>query len=341
MQGERSAEVAVLNTEPRSALGIIASSLSLYWRYPWLFLALAALVVVPYQLIILAATGSGWLDQSSVAPGISFLISVADLALVTPLISALHIHAVVTVRAGEQPRISTVTRLGLAALPVVAAASIISWLGIGVGFFALIAPGVYLLLRWCVVAQVAAIEREGWSEALARSGTLASGHYLHVFVIIVLVGVVGFVPGFLGRLAFDDPAGLEPFIAGLVVQILVWSFTALTSALLYLDLRARRQRILAQGLPAPPSEQGPVLAPEPPPGEDPVLAQKPFDAVDAAWHGDSYSDEDRPLGWYVDPATANRLRYWGGDPPGWGKSIRMSRKMRRAIRTEEKNRDAS
>lgn len=337
MHGEGSSESAVLNTVPRSAVGLIASTLSLYRRYPWLFLVLAALVVVPYDLIVLALTGHGWMGGSSLSAGASFLVLVADVALIVPLVSALHVHAVVADRAGELPRIGTVTRLGLATLPVVAAASVMSFLGILAGCL-LIVPGIYLYFRWSVVAQVAAVEREGWSEALSRSGTLVSGHYLHVVVLTVLVGVIGFVPGFLARLAFGDSAGPGSFIAGLIIEVPVCSFTALATALLYFDLRARRQRLIAQGLPESSGEEDPVFPAEPSPGEDPALAPRPLDAVDAAWGAGSYSDEERPPGWYVDPTTANRLRFWGGHPSGWGMSIRMSLKMRRAIRKKEDER---
>ncbi|HET7444949.1 MAG TPA: hypothetical protein VFJ57_09860 [Solirubrobacterales bacterium] len=320
---------------PRSAPGLIASTFELYRRYPWLFLALAALVVIPYNLIFLAATGFGRLEDSSLAEAVGLSLLLLEIGLLTPLVSALHVHAVVAVRAGEQPRIGAVTRLGLAALPVVVAASLMAWLGIFAGFIALIVPGVYLFLRWFVVAQAAAIEREGWSDALERSATLVSGNYLHVFVLALIVFGIGFVFEFLGSHAFGDSTGPVSFLASIVVQVLVWSFTALATALLYFDLRARRQRAFAQGLPEASSGAVPVLAPEPPAGEDPVLASKPFDAVDAAWGAGSYSDEERPPGWYVDPTASNRLRYWGADPPGWSKSIRMSRKMRRAIRSEE------
>lgn len=338
MQGEGSTEAAVLNTEPRSALGIVASTFELYWRYPWLFLALAALVIVPYELVVLAATGDWRLDQSSLPAGLSFLLATADVALVLPLVSALHVHAVRAILAEEQPRIGAVTRLGLAALPVVAAVTIISWLGIVLGFVALVVPGIYLFLRWYVVAQAAAIEREGWSDALRRSTTLVSGNYRHVFGLGLVVLMIGFLPGFLIKHAFGDLTGPLFFFTWVAVEVLVWSFTALTGALLYFDLRARRQRAYAQGLAEAPPGAGPVLTPKLPVGEEPVLAQEPFDAVDAAWGSGSHSDEERPPGWYVDPTASDRLRYWSADPSGWGKSVRMSRKMRREIRKQEEER---
>ena len=44
---------------PRSARRLIADTVALYRRYPLLFLMLAAAVIVPYELIVLLATGAG------------------------------------------------------------------------------------------------------------------------------------------------------------------------------------------------------------------------------------------------------------------------------------------
>ncbi|HEV7483689.1 MAG TPA: hypothetical protein VGO13_11395 [Solirubrobacterales bacterium] len=110
-------------------------------------------MVVPYQLIVLALTGAGPLAQSSLSLGVGSLLTLIEMALVTPLISALHVHAVAEVRNGRVPRLASVAREGLRVLPVVAAASIASALGIGIGFLLLIVPGVILFFRWVVVAQ--------------------------------------------------------------------------------------------------------------------------------------------------------------------------------------------
>ena len=67
------------------------------------------------------------------------------------------------------------------------------------------------------------------------------------------MGVGAFLPSFLLELALgDDPVGPALFPLGLVVQTFAWSFTALTSALLYLDLRARRRIHLSEAAPAKP-----------------------------------------------------------------------------------------
>jgi hypothetical protein len=154
---------------PRSAHELVQAAFGLYRRYPLPFLILASGVIVPYEAIVLATTGAGPFAYGSLAFGVSSLLTLIGLALIGPLVSALHVHAVEAIAEGRETRLAPVARQGLRVLPGVAAATIISVLGIALGFFLLIVPGVILWLRWYVVAQAAAIEHEGWLPALSRS----------------------------------------------------------------------------------------------------------------------------------------------------------------------------
>lgn len=292
---------------PRSAPRLLAGTFELYRRYPLLFLVLAAGVIVPYELIVLAATGDGAFSRGNVGASTLLFLTLADWALVTPLVSALHVHAVAEVRHDREPRIGAVALQGLRVLPVVAAAAVASWLGIMVGFLLLIVPGVILWLRWAVVAQAAAIEHEGWLPALRRSGKLADGHYRHIAAFLILVGVIGFVPFFVGGIVFGHhDTGAASFLTGLAIRVLTASFTALAGALLYYDLLTRYK-------------------------EEPAPAGAPRTSFDPR----SYSDLDRPKGWYVDPASPSRMKHWGGsDHPEWTGDTRTPRKIRRAWHAE-------
>lgn len=100
---------------PSSVPRLIAETFRLYLRYPGLFLALAAGVLVPYQLIVLAATGTDPFNRAaSLSFGASQLLGLIELVLVNPLVSALHVHAVADVEEGQTPRIGAVARRGLA-----------------------------------------------------------------------------------------------------------------------------------------------------------------------------------------------------------------------------------
>jgi hypothetical protein len=199
-------------------------------------------------------------------------------------------------------------------LPVVVAASIISGLGIGLGLLALAVPGIILMLRWFVVAQAAAIEHEGWLPALRRSAQLTDGHYGHIFVFLIYTGLIVGVPTLLIGLGFGHGAtNAASFLVGLAIRIVATSFSALATALLYYDLRSRREAAVApmpSGGPARgrsgPSEAGHALDPR------------------------AYSDEDRPKGWYINPRAPGHMSYWGaGDPPDWGATTRTPREVRR------------
>ncbi|MBV9048296.1 MAG: hypothetical protein JOY58_08505 [Solirubrobacterales bacterium] len=227
---------------PRSVLEMVTAALSLYVRYPLLFGLLALAVVAPYEVIVLAVTGTAPLGQQSVSAGTGFTLVLLELALIGPLVSALDVHAVAAIGRGERPGLVSVSRLGARSLPVVAAAQIIAGIGIGVGLIAFVIPGVILALRWAVVAQAAAVEGTDWLGALRRSGELARGQYLHVLGIVVLVslanyGIAGAGAAIAGRSAHPAQVAL-----GILVETITRSFTALTTAVLYFDLLSRNQR---------------------------------------------------------------------------------------------------
>jgi hypothetical protein len=225
---------------PRSVADILGSALDLYQGFPWLFLILALGVVLPYDLIRLAVTGHGWLASGHEGVGASVAFGVLDFALVGPLISALHIHAVVEIGDGQRPRLAAVALRGLRVLPVVAAAEIIATLGIAAGLIALIIPGILLLLRWAVVAQAAAIEPDGWLPALRRSRELTRGHYWHILALIAIVAVLNAGIVFAARaIPAAGSAGAGTVMLGVAVNTITASFSALTLAILYFDLLAR------------------------------------------------------------------------------------------------------
>lgn len=227
---------------PRSAFRLLEDTFGLYGRYPMLFLILAAAVIVPYELTAFAVTGIAPFSHSDVTFGAMLFFDLTNWGLVTPLVSALHVHAVADVRLDREPRVGSVARRGIKALPVVAAVSIIATLGMLVGFMLLIVPGIVLFLRWAVVAQAAAIEREGWLVALRRSGQLSRRNYGHIAAFLILAGAITTAPVGFGMVLFGTENGSAIVsIAGGGLHVVVASFAALASALLYYDLVARSE----------------------------------------------------------------------------------------------------
>jgi hypothetical protein len=122
----------------------------------------------------------------------------------------------------------------------VVAAVIVAGLGIALGFLALIVPGVLLALRWSVVAQVAAVEHGGWIPSLSRSRALTRGHYWHIFGLFVITALVNGGLGFAAAaLPLGSTSGAASVAVGIATHTITASFSALTLAILYFDLRAR------------------------------------------------------------------------------------------------------
>jgi hypothetical protein len=228
--------------QSRSVREILVATVRVYRRYPLLFAILALAVIAPYKLAVLAATGYGPLRSHENA-GVSWLLLLADSALITPLVSALHVHAVVAIGEGQRPRLRAVALRGLQVLPVVAAADVITSLGIGLGFVALIIPGILLWLRWAVVAQAAALEHEGWLPAMRSSTRLTAGYYWHVLGLL-LVTAVPLTGAFIGARAIPlgSTSGVASVTVGIAIDTAAASVYALTLALLYFDLRARARQ---------------------------------------------------------------------------------------------------
>jgi hypothetical protein len=226
-------------SQQRSINGILAETARLYWRYPLLFAILALAVMAPYELAVLGITGYGPLRHTHEGTAITFLLLILKSSLITPLISAMHMHAVVAIGAGQRPRLAAVARRGLSVLPVVAAAEIMATLGIVLGFIALVVPGIVLSLRWAVVAQAASLEGEGWLAALSSSGRLTSKHYGRVFALLLLFAILGFgVYRGAWALPLGSTSGAPSVAVGIAIDSIIASFSALTLALLYFDLRA-------------------------------------------------------------------------------------------------------
>lgn len=225
----------------RSTWTILRSTAKLYRDYPWLFLLLALAVIAPWDLIKLGITGAGPFGTIRHA---SFLgrqaLDLLNLSLIDPLVSALHIHAVVTIGNGQRPRLTTVAKRGVAVLPTVALAALIAGVAIDIGVLALVIPGLILWVRLCVVAQTAAVEPGSVRAALKRSWRLTRLDQGHILGLLLLVATLVAVPYF-GTRAISTGSSSSIGVVALEIAIntITASFTALTTALLYFDLKAR------------------------------------------------------------------------------------------------------
>jgi hypothetical protein len=188
---------------------------------------------------------------------------------------------------------------------VVAIATGISSVAILIGYFALFVPGALLTARWAVVAQTAALDGGGWKDPMRRSADLTRDYRWHSFWLVIIASLLAVVPSIgLGAIFGHTNTTAASFLVGTALQVLLRSFAALTTALLYFDLKARH-RGRAPGSDAPDWDPSVPTSVASTGTGDPLTP-------------DGYTDANRPRGWYIDPDQPGRMRYWAAaNNPVW------------------------
>ncbi|MBS1892083.1 MAG: hypothetical protein JST59_12370 [Actinobacteria bacterium] len=360
-------QAAIDLERPRSIPQLIGASFDLYFRVPILFLLLAAIVVVPWELIVLLVTGEGPFALGHEGFITSNVVSLIDSFFVTAAVSAFHVHAVREVGDGGRPRLLPTLRQSMTTLPVVAFVTGVSAVVVLLGVFALVVPGLMLLARWAVVSQTAALEGGGWTDPFRRSADLTEGERWHAFWLLLVAGAITLLPWMLVRGAVGhSTTTIGSFAAGTALQVVMRSFEALVVALLYFDLKARQSVGAAEPTGSTPIADGRAAGWYVDPSQP---ARMRYWSADGTWskhtaktpketlwewqeerragpappgmatdehsgHSldpDVYTDDSRPAGWYVDPNQPSVMRYWhAGEHRQWSKTTSKTPKNAQA-----------
>jgi hypothetical protein len=206
-----------------------------------------ASVLMPAAAVVFVFTGIIAALLVVASPGLLLVALIIDLVAVT-LFTGMVVELVADVQDGK--RDASPGRLLRAVTPVfgqLILVGIVAAIGIVIGFFLIIIPGLILITIWSVAAPVVVLERPGVFAALARSHELVRGNGWQVFgVIFVLYFLVGVF-----SLIVEGAAEAAGSGAGIVVRVIVGVLTAPLSALaasvLYFELRGPRAAGSAPG----------------------------------------------------------------------------------------------
>ena len=211
--------------------GVLTETWALYRRYAAHFLLIAFVIYLVAAVLVALLSLVGLFGY--------FLGEIIELTAVFLLQAAL-VKAVQDIRDGRVDlSLSQTVQAAVPYLLPVAAAGILAAIGITVGLFLIIVPGLILLTFWCLIVPFIVIGESGPIDAFSKSwrtvrgyawnvfGTLVLVFLLYLAFIIVLALVLVFLPTF-----------LRSFLSSVVVGTLVAPFLALVITLIYDRLTA-------------------------------------------------------------------------------------------------------
>ena len=211
--------------------GVLTEAWDLYRRFAGHFL------LISFVIYVITAVLVSLLSLAGVVGAIfGAIISFAA----TFVVQASLIKAVQDVRDGrvDLDLSQTVRAAGPYILPVIGA-SILAGIGVAIGFFLLIVPGLILLTYWCLIVPFIVIAGAGVFESFSNSMRTVRGYAWRVFgtYVLVFLILIAFAIA-LGFVLILLPLWLRSFVNNLVTGTLITPFLALVATLIYYRLTA-------------------------------------------------------------------------------------------------------
>ena len=223
---------------------VLKTSLWIYSRNLPTVVVLAAIASAPMFAVAWLALGDDMLDSTGRPDGLWTIGDLFAAFLGGFWLEAGMAFAVVRTLRSAAPSLGETLAYALQVIPRVLVVGLVAYLFVGLGFVALIVPGIILILVYWVVVPVAAVERGGVVYALKRSHELTKGHKGRILAILGLL----LIPVIPSIIAGDAGAGI-PWALGLdwseatlaqatvVVDALILSVECTVVAVCYHDLR--------------------------------------------------------------------------------------------------------
>jgi Membrane domain of glycerophosphoryl diester phosphodiesterase len=123
----------------------------------------------------------------------------------TAVVQGALVEAVAQRRAGAEAPVFTATLRRAGALVAV---SLLAGIGVGIGLFLLVVPGLILFTRWSLAVPAVMLEGRSPRDALRRSAELVRGHGWSVFAIFLVVTVAAGLASLAIELLLVDALGL-------------------------------------------------------------------------------------------------------------------------------------
>jgi hypothetical protein len=210
--------------------GVLDEAWRMYKAYAKHLLAIAFVIYLVTAIIVAVLALAG----GYVGAIFALLLDLVS----TFLLQAALVKAVQDVRDGRADmNIRETVSAAVPYLLPVSIASALAGIGIAIGLFLVIVPGLFLITIWAVIVPVIVIERSGPFAAFGRSQQLVRGHGWHVFGTLVLTFIIEIVVNIVLGVIFQAlPHSLSSGLASIISGTIVSPFIALVVTLIYYRL---------------------------------------------------------------------------------------------------------
>lgn len=233
---------------PKGVGDLLNAAFTLYKLQWGAFFKIVAIIAIPlsivqYGVVYGLITGGG--AGRAITSGLLFgLIGVLISATLTGAITRASAGAVV----GRAISVEESYAYGLKRLGSIIWVGLLFGLLVGLGFIALVIPGLFLLVKLAVSLPALVVEDKRGSQALGRSWDLTTGYFWHVAGTVVLAFLITGVVSSVIQALFVAGGWFIQALAAAAAQIVTAPFTALVTVLIYLDLRARKEALTSERL---------------------------------------------------------------------------------------------
>lgn len=248
---------ATTGLKPKGVTELFSKALDLYGKHWARLMAIAAIVTVPMTLIqyylwalvrldgpttdeigrVVIGGASGTLWQATAAAAVFGLLSIFIYQVLVGAVA----RSAAGLALGRDLRIADAYKFGYARLWSILLVSVLVGLAVMGAFILLIIPGFYVLTRLFASVPVLIVEGKRGRAALRRSWHLVEGYGWRVSGMILLVGLItGMVSGIFA--AATDQGWFGQAVAAALGSVVTGPFVALVGTLVYLDLRARKDK---------------------------------------------------------------------------------------------------
>jgi hypothetical protein len=243
---------------------LLDTAIKLYRQHWKTFMALVAVVLVPYILIETFLTRAAVsvnpfsptqvtieeVDAARNAAIIGFIFAGISFLFIQPILTGSVARTAAGVYMGERPELGDMYRFALSRFGSILWVTVLTALAILGGFILLVIPGILFGVRFAFSPVVLVVEDERGTKAMRRSWRLAKGRFWKIFGTVLLAA---FLAGLVGGLlalplrAASIPLGHSGWVlrgvGDAAAAVVTRPFAALVNVLLYFDLRIHKEAL--------------------------------------------------------------------------------------------------